>query len=415
MRIGLGVRSLFAGLLAVIPHAHAAVSIEKLQIQGGETVLVVRGEFEFGDKPEALSAAVAQSGARVVTFNSNGGNVHAAMAFGRTIRALGLETVQLRAAECASACALAFVGGARRTAEPGSIGVHQSSFPGDAALDGHEAVAAVQAMTAEIMTYLIEMGVDPKLLQLSLSIPSSDIRYLTAGEMMQFGVTTSLPATNQNVTANGGNIPPTKQMPTIAAPSDETRALRFIAEYHDAWSRANPDALAFMSTVYAESVGFYGNAVSRDEVLNEKAAFAERWPVRAYSVKHSSERVVCASTCTVSGVVEWFAHSPRRAKSSSGVADFSLTWDPSTSRIMSETGPVLATDRKAREPVRIISQWQDQNGQCRGGSGDSDETREACSRREAIGAKLQAVGWCYGREGEYGYQMGEWHVCGRQC
>lgn len=95
MRIGLGVRSLFAGLLAVIPHAHAAVSIEKLQIQG-ETVLVVRGEFEFGDKPEALSAAVAQSGARVVTFNSNGGNVHAAMAFGRTIRALGLATVQLR-------------------------------------------------------------------------------------------------------------------------------------------------------------------------------------------------------------------------------------------------------------------------------------------------------------------------------
>ncbi|WP_234839700.1 hypothetical protein [Sinorhizobium meliloti] len=114
------------------------------------------------------------------------------------------------------------------------------------------------------MTYLIEMGVDPKLLQLSLSIPSSDIRYLTAGEMTQFGVTTSLPATNQNVTANGGNTPPTKQMPTIAAPSDETRALRFIAEYHDAWSRANPDALAFMSTVYAESVGFYGKAVSRD-------------------------------------------------------------------------------------------------------------------------------------------------------
>ncbi len=347
-----------------------------------------------------------------MTFNSDGGNVHAAMAFGRTIRALGLETVQLRAAECASACALAFVGGARRTAEPGSVGVHQSSFSGDAALNGHEAVAAVQAMTAEIMTYLIEMGVDPKLLQLSLSIPSSDIRYLTAGEMTQFGVTTSSPATNRNVTANAGKTMRTKPVPTIAAPSDEARALRFIAEYHDAWSRANPDALAFMSTVYAESVGFYGKAVSRDEVLNEKAAFAERWPVRAYSGKHSSERVVCASTCTVSGVVEWFAHSPRRAKSSSGVADFSLTWDPSTSRIMSETGQVLATNRKAREPVRIISQWQDQNGQCRGGSGDSDETREACSRREAIGAKLQAVGWCYGRERENGYQM-EWHVCGR--
>lgn len=410
MRIGLGVWSLFAGLLAVIPHAHAAVSIEKLQIRGGETVLVVRGEFEFGDRPEALSAAVAQSGARVVTFNSNGGNVHAAMAFGRTIRALGLETVQLRSAECASACALAFVGGARRTAEPGSIGVHQSSFSGDAALDGHEAVAAVQAMTGEIMTYLIEMGVDPKLLQLSLSIPSSDIRYLTAGEMTQFGVTTS--ATNQTVTAAAGNSQPITKGTTIAGPSEEARALRFIADYHDAWSRANPEAMGFMSTAYADNVSFYGMTISRDEVLKEKLAFAERWPKRAYSVKYGSERVVCASMCTVSGVVEWFAHSPRRAKSSSGIADFSLIWDPSTSRIMSETGKVLTTDRKAREPARIISQWYDQNGDCRGGSGDSDETWQACNRREVIGAKLQAVGWCYGREGEAGYQM-EWHACGR--
>lgn len=167
-----------------------------------------------------------------------------------------------------------------------------------------------------------------------------------------------------------------------------------------------------MSTAYADKVSFYGKTVSRDEVLKEKLAFAERWPKRAYSVKYGSERVVCASTCTVSGVVEWFAHSPRRAKSSSGIADFSLIWDPSTSRIMSETGKVLTVDRKAREPARIISQWHDQNGDCRGGSGGSDETWQACDRREAIGAKLQAVGWCYGREGEAGYQM-EWHACGR--
>jgi len=412
MRIGVGLWCLFAGLVQVLSQAHAAVSIERLQIDGGQTILVVRGEFEFTDKPEKLIAEAAASGARAVTFDSNGGNVHAAMAFGRAIRSLGGETIQLRAAECASACALAFVGGVRRTADPGSIGVHQSSFSGDAAIDGHEAVAAVQAMTAEIMSYLMEMGVDPKLLQLSLSIPSSDIRYLTAGEMRQFGVTNSTPSTNQAVDPTDYNTPAVKPMATSTAPSDADRALRFVAEYHDAWSRPNAQALAFMSTAYADTVTFYGKAVSRDEVLREKAVFADRWPKRAYSVKHGSERVVCASTCTVSGTVEWFAHSPRRAKSSSGVADFSLIWDPSTSRIMSETGKVLTTDRKAREPARIISQWHDQNGDCRGGSGDSAETWKACDRREAIGAKLEAVGWCYGREGEAGYQM-EWHACGR--
>lgn len=114
--------SLFAGLAAALPHAQATISIERLQVDGGQNVLVIRGQFEFNDRPEALAAAVAESGARIVTFHSNGGNVHAAMAFGRAIRALGLETIQLRAAECASACALAFIGGVRRTAEPGSRG-----------------------------------------------------------------------------------------------------------------------------------------------------------------------------------------------------------------------------------------------------------------------------------------------------
>jgi hypothetical protein len=319
----------------------------------------------------------------------------------------------LRVAECASACALAFVGGVRRTAEPGSIGVHQSSFSDDAPVTGHEAVAAVQALTADIMTYLIEMGVDPKLLQLSLSTPSSDIRYLTAGEMAQFGVTTSAPTSSQSVSTAPGVAAPATQAPTVRADtSDKIRALRFVADYHDAWSRPNSQALAFMNLAYAERVNFYGKEASRDDVLKEKAAFAERWPRRAYSVKHGSEQVVCDSTCTVSGLVEWFADSPKRAKSSSGAATFTLVCDPATSRIISEIGNVVTTDRKVHDPVRIISQWQDQNGDCRGGPGDSDETMKACDRREAIGAKLEAVGWCYGRDGEYGYQM-DWHICGR--
>ena len=73
-------------------------------------------------------------------------------------------------------------------------------------------------------------------------------------------------------------------------------------------------------------------------------------------------------------------------------------------------GKVIATDKNVTEPVRIISQWLDQNMKCRGGPGNSDETLKACERREAIGGKLEAVGWCYGRPGEYGYQM-NWHRC----
>lgn len=405
---------MLVGFAASILSAEAAVSIQKFSVDGGGTVLVVRGEFEFTDDPRSLVSEARSSGARVVTFDSNGGNIHAAMAFGRAIRSLALDTVQVRSAQCASACALAYVGGVMRTAEPGSIGVHRSSFSGDARIDGHSAVAAVQAMTAEIMTYLIEMGVDPKLLQLSLSVDSSDMRYLTASEMVQFGVTSSAPGGQQVAAATDTTTPdavePIRKAEDVSSEARD-QALKFVEKYHEAWSWPNNQALAFMEAVYADSVVFYGKTVTRDDVLQEKTVFAERWPKRAYSVKHGSEQVLCSSTCAVSAIVEWYAHSPKRAKSSSGAAEFTLTWNPNTGKIESETGKVLQTDRNAREPARIISQWQQQNGECRGGAGNSDESWRACDRREAVGAKLKAIGWCYGREGEAGYQM-KWHVCG---
>lgn len=409
---------MFIGLMVSSTAAQAAVSIERLSVEGDGTLLVIKGEFEFADNPAVLAREVIASGARVITFDSNGGNIHAAMAYGRVIRSLGLATVQVRSAQCASACTLAFVGGLSRTAEPGAIGVHQSSFSDDANIDGQSAVAAVQAMTADIMTYLIEMGIDPKLLQLSLSVGSSDMRYLTASEMSQFGVTSSASSRKEDAAAVEHTVPVLVPVPTARTteaqkplPTSRDQALRFVAKYHEAWSQPNAMALAFMDNVYADTVVFYGKAVSRGEVLREKHVFAERWPQRAYSVRHGSEHAVCGSLCTVTATVEWYAHSPQRAKTSSGAAEFTLTWSPTTGRIESETGKVLQTDKKAREPHRIISQWQTENGDCRGGPGNSAETLLACARREAVGAKLEAIGWCYGREGAYGYQM-EWHVCG---
>ena len=67
---------------------------------------------------------------------------------GRLIRAFGLDTVQIKQAECASACALAFMGGVRRIAEAGAIGVHKSSFANPDQIGSGDAVAAVQDITA---------------------------------------------------------------------------------------------------------------------------------------------------------------------------------------------------------------------------------------------------------------------------
>lgn len=388
-------------------NARADITVERMPISDAPPVIVVTGEFTSTDDPGVLARVVGASGAKIVTFNSTGGNIISAMAYGRTIRSLGLSTLQIRSSECASACALAFVGGVNRHAEPGAIGVHQSSFAPEHTLDGQSAVAAVQRVTAHIITYLVEMGVDPRLLQLSLSVSSDDMRYLTASEMQDFKVTTNGESTLAQA------LQPT-QSPSMANSepqkiSTEDRARAFLISYYEAWSRPNSHSLSFIGNAYGDIIRFYGKNQTKIFVVDEKQKFAERWPSRAYSPRFETVNVVCSEKCQITGIVEWFARSVA-AKTSSGEAEFTFIWDPQDSKIVSEAGQVITLDKDVFEPVRIISQWQTENQACRGGAGDLPETDKACARRENVGEKLTAVGWCYGRAGEYGYQM-DWHRC----
>lgn len=395
--------------------ARADIALERITTEKG-VLLLLRGSFALSDDPQALAREVATTGAKVITFDSDGGNVVTAIAYGRVIRALGLSTFQLRSGQCASACALAFVGGTIRYAEPGAIGVHQSSFsPGDI-LDGHTAVAAVQQMTAQIMTYLLEMGVDPKLLQLSLSVPPDDMRYLTAAEMGEYKVTAGIPgAATEGVSSSAAIATPTVEHTAreeVAKPlSNEDKALAFVATYYEAWSRGNAEALIFMDRAYSETISFYGKPKSRVYVVDEKVKFVMRWPVRAYNVKPGTATVSCATYCAVVGIVDWYAKRDVGETVSSGSARFLISWDPSTGKIVTESGEVLDMDKNAVSPLRILSQWYDQNAVCRGGIGNSEASAAACANREAIAAKLKAVGWCYDAEGKAGYQL-DWQRCG---
>ncbi|EJC78982.1 putative periplasmic protein [Rhizobium leguminosarum bv. trifolii WSM2297] len=156
----------------------------------GSAFVIVAGTFEYSDDLAGFREVVARDRPVVVSFDSPGGNVTKAMELGRLVRSLGLSTLQVRAAECASACSLAFLGGVHRFAQPGSIGVHKSSFSDTEGMPVNDAVSAVQQITAEVIGYMSEMGVDPGLLQLSLSYDSDDIRYLSGSEMTKYKVTT---------------------------------------------------------------------------------------------------------------------------------------------------------------------------------------------------------------------------------
>ncbi|SMC92360.1 PAN domain-containing protein [Fulvimarina manganoxydans] len=195
------------GVLVVLFVTRAeAITVSPIAMDDGNTFLILKGAFEINDDPAALVQAVASTGAKVVTFDSPGGNVVASMKFGNTIRLLGLSSVQIRAAECASACALAFLGGVERYAESGSIGVHRSSFASYQGVDAGQAVADIQHGISAIMAYISAMGADIRLLQLSLTIDSSDMRYLTSQEMADYRVTTNSERPTSDALAYGGDI-----------------------------------------------------------------------------------------------------------------------------------------------------------------------------------------------------------------
>lgn len=178
------------GLVGVRP-AEAQLAYEMHSTDTGSRFVTVSGSFDDEDDLSKFKDLVATEHPTVVGFDSPGGNVVKAIELGRLIRSLGLSTLQVRQSECASACSLAFMGGVGRFAEPGSIGVHKSSFSNSEGVPVADAVSQIQQLTAEIIGYMTEMGVDPGLLQLAFSYNSDDIRYLSGSEMSRYRLTTS--------------------------------------------------------------------------------------------------------------------------------------------------------------------------------------------------------------------------------
>ncbi|RVD55062.1 MAG: hypothetical protein EOS30_11065 [Mesorhizobium sp.] len=201
---------LFIASILLGAPAHAGLQFQAGQADWGLHYITVSGDFAYQDDLSLFESLVRINAATAVTFSSPGGNIQKAIELGRLIRRLGINTIQFRAVECASACSLAFLGGVIRYADPGSIGVHKSSFQGDVPLTTQEAVSAVQQITADVMTYMIEMGVDPALLQLSLQYDSNDIRYLSMSEMVKYRVVIFTPEAGHGQVAS--QMPPS--MPT---------------------------------------------------------------------------------------------------------------------------------------------------------------------------------------------------------
>jgi hypothetical protein len=98
------------------------VTIERLDHESGMTIVAVSGDLEVSDGAQFKSKTSFISRA-VVLLQSDGGSVLAGIEIGEAIRLKGFQTLVI--GRCASACALAWLGGTQRFMKAGAqIGFH---------------------------------------------------------------------------------------------------------------------------------------------------------------------------------------------------------------------------------------------------------------------------------------------------
>jgi len=158
-------------------------------------------------------------GSPLVVLHSPGGNVLAGLELGRLLRERGARTRVARTAwdgetdpsgtvrweglapgECSSSCAYAFLGGVSRTVdEPDSrLGFHQFyEEPGSGSgVTAHQSWERTDFDTSQLLMgllleYVLEMGVDPRVLQVAAAVPPGEIYYPSPELLETLGVITT--------------------------------------------------------------------------------------------------------------------------------------------------------------------------------------------------------------------------------
>jgi len=145
-------------------------------------LLLVEGELEHGDEKEFRQKALAAPEA-IVLLSSAGGNARAGMEIGRAIRLMGFPTVILEETRCASACALAWLGGQPRfMAQTAKVGFH-AVFT----MDGERRKETAPG-NALVGAYVNSLGLPMKAVLYITQSPPDSMSWLTFEDAAGYGI-----------------------------------------------------------------------------------------------------------------------------------------------------------------------------------------------------------------------------------
>jgi hypothetical protein len=326
--------------------------------------LFLNGEISTNGSFE-LRRAMRDHDIKLVVVASPGGNLYEGLQIAAILHDKGIGTYVPEVASCESSCATVFLGGTNRMLL-GELGVHQFySGSDDAYSDAPQNVttAVTQYTTSDIIGILNEFDTPPFVYEKMFG--TTDIYYFKPSEKVRLDRNSDDASFIANIEAVDAFLESTPELltrpePKPAAPASasvdiaphsepsvaavQAGALEFLVSMNNDWSLPNEIALPRIAEYYAPAVEFYGNTLSHSEVLHEKFTFAERWPVRSYSVEPESVEIRCTSGgCIVDSVIEWQASSPARGANASGYSTWTLVLVPvgEGMLIASESGKTL--------------------------------------------------------------------------
>ncbi len=340
--------------LVMVSGAVQAAEIQVVRAEGERAHVIIAGEIELGDA-DRFRNEVRDLPPAVVDLDGPGGKLLDALSIGDQVRERGDYTAVASGAHCTSACALIWIAGVERTwQEGGSIGFHAA-----AAREG-DVVRMTASGNAIVGAYLTRLGYPLSVVVMATEADHTSMAYLTADLAARSGLTyRHVPRGVRDSRLSAAATVPLRE-PLHARFSRRrnerhgeavARARQFLDFYFSS-ANASPVAMRTLAgRVYADQVDFFGERVSRAELIRRRARYAERWP-RHTLTKAGAPSVTCTSggvSCTLVGDAELSAENAASGASFRGPLQYTVKLHRigATFRVVHEDSRV-APDRATR-------------------------------------------------------------------
>lgn len=150
---------------------------------GNLTAVLAEGEVKIGDteRLHLFLLRLPSPKRTAIYLASEGGSLYEGMRLGRYFSRHGIRTVVEGGQDCASACALAFLGGRdengevwRSSSDDSRLGFHAFSYPDSNHVDQND----TQRIVADVLSYARDVDAPLELLIVNFSTPSHSIYWL---------------------------------------------------------------------------------------------------------------------------------------------------------------------------------------------------------------------------------------------